>query len=86
MMCRYFERFLLQGVDRNWRQACFFYLAPGLICEGYWQVNSRKSIFRIADPSIGCTVKIRAFPILPIMEIYTHPHTPMGVAFALRCI
>ena len=36
--------------------------------------------------SIGCTVKIWAFPILPIMEIYTHPHTPMGVAFALRCL
>ena len=48
--CRYFDRFLLHGVDRNWRQACFFYLAPGLICEGYWQVNSRRSIFRIADP------------------------------------
>ena len=51
--CRYFDRFLLQGVDRNWRQACLFYLAPGLICEGYWQVNSRRSIFRIADPTIG---------------------------------
>ena len=51
--CRYFDRFLLQGVDRNWSQACFFYLAPGLICEGYWQVNSRRSIFRIADPRIG---------------------------------
>ena len=50
--CRYFDRFLLQGVDKNWRQACFFYLAPGLICEGYWQVNSRRSIFRIADPTI----------------------------------
>ena len=49
--CRYFDRFLLQEVDRNWRQACFFYLAPGLICEGYWQVNSRRSIFRIADPT-----------------------------------
>ena len=48
--CRYFDRFLLQGVDRNWRQACIFYLAPGLICEVYWQVNSRRSIFRIADP------------------------------------
>ena len=47
--CRYFDRFLLQ-VDRNWRQACIFYLAPGLICEGYWQVNSRRSIFHIADP------------------------------------
>ena len=33
MTCRYFDRFLLQGVDRNWRQACFFYLAPGLIYE-----------------------------------------------------
>ena len=52
MTCRYFDRFLLQGVDRNWRQACFFYLAPGLICEGYWQVYSRRSIFRIADPTL----------------------------------
>ena len=26
-------------------------MAPGLICEGYWQVNSRRSIFRIADPN-----------------------------------
>ena len=51
--CRYFDRFLLQGVDGNWRQACFFYLAPGLICEVYWQVNSRRSIFRIADPTFG---------------------------------
>ena len=50
--CRYFDRFLLQGVDKNWRQACFFYLAPGLICEGYWQVNSQRSIFRIADPTL----------------------------------
>ena len=48
--CRYFDRFLLQGVDKNWRQACLFYLAPGLISEVYWQVNSRKLIFRIADP------------------------------------
>ena len=52
MTCRYFDRFLLQGVDKNWRQACFFYLAPSLICEGYWQVNSRRSIFRIADPTM----------------------------------
>ena len=51
--CRYFDRFLLQGVDKNWRQACLFYLAPGLICEGYWQVNSRRSIFRIADPTFA---------------------------------
>ena len=50
VMCMYFDRFLLQGVDKSWRQACFFYLAPGLICELYWQVNSRRSIFRIADP------------------------------------
>ena len=40
----------IQEVDRNWRQACLFYLAPGLICEGYWQVNSRRSVFGIADP------------------------------------
>ena len=38
--CRYFDSFLLQGVDRNWHQACIFYLAPGLIREGCWQVNS----------------------------------------------
>ena len=49
--CKYFDRFLLQRVDKNWRQACLFYLALGLICEGYWQVNSRSSIFRIADPN-----------------------------------
>ena len=59
--CRYFDRFLLQGVDRNWRQACLFYLAAGLICEGYWQVNSRRSIFRIADPNFDFSV-----PTLPI--------------------
>ena len=55
--CRYFDRFLLQGVDRNWRQACFFYLAPGLICEEYWQVNSQRSIFRIVDPTSGIALK-----------------------------
>ena len=49
---RYFDRFLLQGVDGNWRQAFFFYLALGLICGGYLQVNSRRSIFRIADPTL----------------------------------
>ena len=51
MTCRYFDRFLLQGVDRNRCQACFFYMAPGLIREGYWQVISPKSIFRIEDPN-----------------------------------
>ena len=50
MTCRYFDRFLLQGVDRNRCQACFFYLTPGLICEGNWQANSRRSIFHNADP------------------------------------
>ena len=54
MTCRYFDRFLLQVVDRNWHQACLFYLAPGLICEGYWQVNSGRLIFRIVDPTIAC--------------------------------
>ena len=52
--CRYFDRFLPQGVDRNRCQACLFYLAPGLICEGYWQVNSGRLIFRIVDPTIAC--------------------------------
>ena len=51
VVCRYLDRFLLQGVDRNWRQAYFFYLASDLICEGYWQVNSRRLIFGIADPN-----------------------------------
>ena len=49
---RYFNRFLLQGIDKNWRQACLFYFALGLICEGYWQVNSQRSIFRIEDPTL----------------------------------
>ena len=48
--CRYFDRSLLQGVDRNWRQACFFYLALGLICEGYWQVLSQ-CVGRSKDPT-----------------------------------
>ena len=56
--CRYFDRFLLQGVDKNWRQACFIYLAPGLICEVYWQVNSRRLIFRIADPTIDKRLRV----------------------------
>ena len=53
MICRYFDRFLLQGVDRNQRQACLFYLTRSLICEGYWQVNSWRLIFLIADPNVG---------------------------------
>ena len=59
--CRYFDGFLLQGVNRNWRQACIFYLAPGLICGGYWQVNSRRSIFHIADPNIARKSYAHAF-------------------------
>ena len=36
MTCRYFDRFLLQGVDKNWRQACLFYVRDigKLILEG----------------------------------------------------
>ena len=73
--CRYFDRFLLQGVDKNWRQACLFYLAPGLICEGYWQVNSRRSIFRIADPTIvlaryiGQCWQVHAFYLVSLLFI-----------------
>ena len=48
MTCKYFDRFLLQGVDRDQHLACFFYLALGLIFQGYWQVNSQRSIFLIA--------------------------------------
>ena len=51
--CRYFKRFLLQKVDRNRCQVCLFYLALAQICEGYWQVNSRRSIFHIADPNLS---------------------------------
>ena len=53
---RYFDRFLLQEVNGNSCQACFFYLALGLICEGYWQVNSQRSIFHIADPILGTNI------------------------------
>ena len=56
--CRYFDRFLLQ-VDRNWRQARV-YLASGVICEGYWQVNSRRSIFGIADPTFAYSAIMRS--------------------------
>ena len=42
---------------------CFFtfYSNAGkhLICEGYWQVNSRTSIFHIADPNIGITATVK---------------------------
>ena len=59
VICRYFDRFLLQGVDRKWRQDCFLYLAPGLICEGYWQVNSRRSTFHIATLMIPYSCILR---------------------------
>ena len=52
VICSYFGRFLLQGVNRNWRQSAFYYLAPSLICEGCQLVNSQRSIFHIADPTI----------------------------------
>ena len=68
--CRYFDRFLLKGVDKNWRQACFFYLASGLICEGYWQVNSRRSIFRIADSNNGNDPPAR----IPCLQISDEKH------------
>ena len=81
MTCRYFDKFLLQGVDKNWRQAYFFYLAPSLICEGYWQVNSRSLIFRIADPTLStynalhysllqCNVVIReiSYSVIPLFR------------------
>ena len=55
--CSYFDRFLLQGVDRNRYQACRFYLALGLICGRYWQVNSCRSIFPIADPTLNVANK-----------------------------
>ena len=52
MACRYFNIFLPQGVDKNQCQARFLYLAPGLTCEGYWQVNFWRSIFCIVDPNV----------------------------------
>ena len=33
-------------------QACFFYLAPGLICEGYWQVKFSKVYFSHCGPQL----------------------------------
>ena len=51
MTCRYYDRFYYKELIEI-GAACVFYLAPGLICEEYWQVNSQKSIFRIADPTI----------------------------------
>ena len=66
--CRYFDRFLLQ-VDRNWRQACFFYLAPGLICEEYWQVNSRRSIFGVLRTLTHYTTRRYSFNIYNVKHI-----------------
>ena len=39
IICRYFGKFLLQGVNRNWRQSGFFYLAPSLTLGGCLLVN-----------------------------------------------
>ena len=39
------------------KPAFSIHLAPGLICEGYWQVNSQRLIFRIAEPTYESTVK-----------------------------
>ena len=39
LICRYFGKFLLQGVNRNWRQSGFFYLAPSLTLGGCLLVN-----------------------------------------------
>ena len=72
MTCRYFDRFLLQGVDKNWRQACFFYLASGLISEVYWQVNSRKSNFRIAHHSLVQQDICYALNVIVIRHLVQH--------------
>ena len=83
--CRYFRRFLLQGVDRNWHQACHFHLALYLICEGYWQVNSRWSIFCIVDPNYSnhfassyCKVWLPFNKYLFIQQSWLH-HSVIGI-------
>ena len=48
-------------IYRNRRQACFLYLAPGLICGGYWQVNSGRSIFCIADPNYASYTTVASY-------------------------
>ena len=35
----YFDKFLLQGVNRNWHQSGLFYLAPSLTLGGCLLVN-----------------------------------------------
>ena len=34
-ICRYLSKFLLQGVNINWRQSGLFYLEPSLTLGGY---------------------------------------------------
>ena len=38
-ICRYFGKFQLQGVNRNWPQSGFFYLASSLTLGGCLLVN-----------------------------------------------
>ena len=51
MICRYLDKFLLQGAIRNWHHIGFYYLAPSLIREGYWKVtqvnNIKKQTFQV---------------------------------------
>ena len=50
---RYFGKVLLQGVNRIWRRSGLFYLAPSLTLRGGLLVNPWRSIFHIADPTVG---------------------------------
>ena len=43
--------FYYKGLIKIGAKPAFSIWHRGLICEGYWKVNSRRSIFRIADPT-----------------------------------
>ena len=65
------------------KPGCLFYLAPGLICEGYWKVNSRRSIFRIADPSKLASV---SFPPCVNESFERFAATPINILVRSRKI
>ena len=51
VICSYIAIVQLEGINGNRRQSSVFYLAPSLICGEGLLVNSRRSIFHIADPT-----------------------------------
>ena len=64
VICSYIAIVQLEGINGNRRQSSVFYLAPSLICGEGLLVNSRRSIFHIADPMYAhCTYHFEKSPL-----------------------